>query len=686
MRKRMSILLCTLLVTTTFALVGPGAVGFEPGEGIESELGRAGFVEGEGYCFEVTNSTYLNVTLCSTEVVNVTLESVPRVVSLTIETVDGATSTDISLSGFVPGMAYYRHQDGYLIESFFADEGGGYSYAQDLSKPHHMFIAEETSTKYIRDNPTGGDCTSFGTWDWPTKTCTLSGDVYETIQINSSGITLDGNGYSIIHGSGSYGIYVSGSASPTIKNVKVSGFSYGIYLYYASKGTLSGNTVTFTSPNTYGIYLYNSNSSVMSGNTVTATGYPYNSYGIYLYYSNSSMMSGNTITASGSSYGIYLYYSDSSTMSGNTVTSNNYGIVLSYSGNSTMSGNAVTANSGEYGYGICLHYSGGGIVSGNAVTVTSMGEGANGYGIYLYYSSGSTVSGNAIKVTAMAVENTVGYGIYLYSSGSSTMSGNTVTVKTRTTYMHYTSGYSIYLYSSGSSTISGNTVTVTAITYDGFAVSYAIHLAYSGGGMVSGNTVTSNGYGIILSYSGGGTVSGNTVTGNNCGIFSSNNNRIFHNNFIDNAIQVIDTGGNTWDNGAGEGNYWSDYTGLDDGSNGRIAGDGIGDTNIPHPYPEGVDWYPLMEPWVPDPVDEIEDLKEFIDGLDLSEGLKNSLLSQLDAAANALANGQPDAAINILNAFINYVEALKKAGKLTEEDANYIISEAQDIIDLIEGE
>jgi parallel beta-helix repeat protein len=57
------------------------------------------------------------------------------------------------------------------------------------------------------------------------------------------------------------------------------------------------------------------------------------------------------------------------------------------------------------------------------------------------------------------------------------------------------------------------------------------------------------------------------------------------------------------------GNYWRDYKGLDNGSHG-FFGDGIGDTLIPTPCPNGgrpcsvsgpagVDWYPLMTPWRP---------------------------------------------------------------------------------------
>ena len=74
----------------------------------------------------------------------------------------------------------------------------------------------------------------------------------------------------------------------------------------------------------------------------------------------------------------------------------------------------------------------------------------------------------------------------------------------------------------------------------------------------------------------------------------SQSNIIYNNNFIDNATQADDNGSNNkfyLDLPTG-GNYWSDYTGVDDGSDGRVAGDGIGDTLLLH---LGLDNYPWIQ-------------------------------------------------------------------------------------------
>jgi len=88
-------------------------------------------------------------------------------------------------------------------------------------------------------------------------------------------------------------------------------------------------------------------------------------------------------------------------------------------------------------------------------------------------------------------------------------------------------------------------------------------------------------------------VEGNTISNNGVGVSVndfSDNNRIFHNNFVNNTVQADASGyANYWDNGpASGGNYWSDYSGAD------TNGDGIGDS----PYLVGAnnqDMYPFID-------------------------------------------------------------------------------------------
>jgi parallel beta-helix repeat protein len=127
--------------------------------------------------------------------------------------------------------------------------------------------------------------------------------------------------------------------------------------------------------------------------------------------------------------------------------------------------------------------------------------------------------------------------------------------------------------------------------------------AYSSNNNVVNNTVTNNECGIALaSYASGNLIVGNSAENNTVGFYigSSSNNMICNNNFIQ-SIKQVETwySTNVWDNGyPSGGNFWSDYTGVD------ADGDGIGDT----PYvidADNQDRYPLMHPWGPLPVHNI---------------------------------------------------------------------------------
>ena len=82
-----------------------------------------------------------------------------------------------------------------------------------------------------------------------------------------------------------------------------------------------------------------------------------------------------------------------------------------------------------------------------------------------------------------------------------------------------------------------------------------------------------------------------TATVNEIGFWleDSPNNLIYHNNIIDNTAGAFNStpADNDWYSpDLLEGNYWSDYLGVDDGSGiGKhaVTGDGIGDTDLLHP-------------------------------------------------------------------------------------------------------
>jgi nitrous oxidase accessory protein NosD len=126
---------------------------------------------------------------------------------------------------------------------------------------------------------------------------------------------------------------------------------------------------------------------------------------------------------------------------------------------------------------------------------------------------------------------------------------------------------------------------------------------------ISGNTIKSNDSGIIIASNSSTFIAGNRIEANNYGLGitgTAQNSRIYHNSFINNTFQVSFhpyltsifegrvLGLVAWDDGY-RGNYWSDFQGVDDNT------DGIGDSAyvIKSDYPEVGDCrdrFPLITP------------------------------------------------------------------------------------------
>jgi len=306
--------------------------------------------------------------------------------------------------------------------------------------------------------------------------------------------------------------------------------------------------------------------------------------GIRFWSSFGNVIKGNIITSimlfSDSGAGILLYGSSNNIITENTITLNEWtGIGFDSSSNNSVSGNNIANN----GYGIWLQYTSNNTISGNSII-------NNDYGIRLYKSSLNNISRN--NITANNVD-----GIWLSdSSNYNSIAENSVA----------NNGQGISLSYSSNNSVAENNITNN---------NYGIHLVSgASNNSIFGNTITENlNDGIKIEDSYNNTISENTIKNNFCGIwlYESSNNSIYHNNFVITAytdpwgrkyqhVYTHSAYPNFWDDGyPSGGNYWSNYTGIDEksGPNQDLPGsDGIGDT----PYiidANNTDRYPLMNPY-----------------------------------------------------------------------------------------
>jgi parallel beta-helix repeat protein len=410
-----------------------------------------------------------------------------------------------------------------------------------------------------------------------------------------------------------YGIFLWRAHNNTIFNNEALNNSHGIEIWSSNFNTILGNNA---SNNSGGISISFSTGNVVDGNLAS-----YNRFGgIYLLSSQRNILTNNVMIADGIHlWGDLVEYWNTHTIdtsntvngrpvhywrnvTGGTIPSgagqvilanttnvivNNQnlshstvGLEVGFSSNNTLTN--ITASSNTE-WGIWLHRSRDNLVADS--TITSHRD----FGIRLSESNNNTISGNYFSDNL--------HDMRLFVSHNNTFSYNTAFMNLR---------HSFYVQASHSNRILHNLVDSTG--------DRGIYLVGSDLNTVAYNHVSNVRRGIEVSFSDGNTVRNNTVLNNEDGIYIwfSILNRVYHNSIIDNLQQGYDSHGtdNWWDNGyPSGGNYWSNYTGIDDcsGPNQNICPDpdGIGDT----PYDFAVnarDNYPLMTPPPTDDSYELE--------------------------------------------------------------------------------
>jgi parallel beta-helix repeat protein len=270
-------------------------------------------------------------------------------------------------------------------------------------------------------------------------------------------------------------------------------------------------------------------------------------------------ITGFMIKGSGSDFwdsGIKINNGQYNNISHNKLSLNSCGIFLRFSHNTSITKNNISSNNWD---GIHFEYANNSVITYNTVS-SNLGD-----GIHIEDSNNHTITNNELSINSV-------HGIHLRYSSNNTIIDNNVSTN---------SNRGIYIWTSSSKNADNN--------------------------IVHNNTLSDNYYGIFVTFGRYNLISQNTISNNTYGIYIddienkySNNNSIYHNNFIGNADHAYDEGTNQWDNGyPSGGNYWSDYSGVDyfKGVNQDIPGkDSIGDTNYSIDS-NSVDNYPLVGPY-----------------------------------------------------------------------------------------
>jgi parallel beta-helix repeat protein len=316
-----------------------------------------------------------------------------------------------------------------------------------------------------------------------------------------------------------------------------------------------------------------------------------------------------TLQGSGNENGFYSERTNNVTITRANIKGFKRGVYFSSTSHNIIFGNNITAN--EW-FGICFGNSSNNIIANNSIT-------NNGLGVYFWGSSNNnTVANN--NITANGDD-----GIHLSNSLNNTIASNNIKANNQ---------YGIWLKdSSNKNTITNNNMTLN----NGVGIYLSGSLSQCSNNIVGNNNIVNNKNGIFLWDSSNNSIANNNITANNLlgievinsinnsiannniannwrgiSLGYSSNNIIYHNNFINNTNQtnVYDSPNNVWDNGyPSGGNYWSDYTGVDEKSGpnqDQLGSDGIGDTPyVITSFVNNRDRYPLMHPWSTLPVHNI---------------------------------------------------------------------------------
>ena len=494
--------------------------------------------------FQFENSKYPDLTLKTSDWVELSFYSQDDFISYQVMGESNSSPLTFTVEGLAPYKTFNLYQGSFLNSSqVTTDDSGSFSYSQDVSAPHNVWIHPSGGTTIIDQDTT------------------LGSDLADSVEIVADNVTLNCDGH-IIRDTGPIGINVNNRNNVTVENCIIEGFSTAIQYFGGSSFTLRNSTIR---QNGNGVLIFFANNNEFRNNVFSDN----SELGLFWNGSGGNLMRDNAFSNNGFNMTIDVPSSQANDIdTSNTINGkvmkylsgvNNVDIVgsidfgylgIENSSNIRVIGATLPSDNGE---GIL-------VVNSSNVLIEDVKVSGNRRGISFFSVSSGTISGVAASENSFA-------GIHISS-------GNNIVVDSSFTINNGSSG--INLVGSGhkvtNSTIEGNNEGLSTIFGSNFDV--------------TGNVIVNNTFGARFFFDKNNTFEENNFIDNQTalGFLVSGNNTVFHNNFIEQdgsiEVEIVSASNLAFDQNS-EGNHWSDFSVPGDGCFDTSPRDGICDSARP---------------------------------------------------------------------------------------------------------
>ena len=396
-----------------------------------------------------------------------------------------------------------------------------------------------------------------------------------------------------------YGIYVDHANSCNLSYLTVMNNSFGLKLAYCHDITVCDNNITNNLAR--GIWLEYSYNCTLCKNRVTNN----NSFGLVLDDSSGNILRENDMSDNKYNFGVAIGRENLSAMINDIDSSNRVNGKRVYYFINEHDLTISPKTFPDVGYV--------GVINSTNVIIKDLNLTHNRHGMLLGYTNSCivenvTISHNMWGICTIRVANITVFetlvsncstGIQFYDVDDGNATCNTITSCGDGFYVHSSRNCMLSRNRVSNSTAFGieatDSVDITVCVNSVLSGNWGICVDYCNNLTIRGNNLSNNrDDGLVIRGASNFTVSSNNILNNDrCGIWlgGCRDGMIYHNNFVNNTDHVVFSVYSEsyfifLDNGA-EGNYWSDYLGID------LNHDGIGDT--PHVIDaNNQDNYPLM--------------------------------------------------------------------------------------------